>query len=298
MSEEASAGEEGRQGQPFIIRQGKADSKDSINIEVFTPPRSMEGSPPYDSERMPSRPNPQFSNYDTASEEGGLGRGEFAAPASSGFAMTFKETYNVCISMAFLLSMMMLFLPKATSAQEIKLLVRGDDFGMTQGSLVAFERAFNEGVLTCGSLLVQPPWFEGAADLYRKNPGWCIGVHLSLVGEWRGYSWRPVLPWDKVSSLVDEDGFLYKHPKNLFKRNPKIEEIDAELRAQINLARKKGVNVQYLDTHYMGLADYPGLSEVIKKIGRDYNLPLSSRMGEKRVRGIYRVPLKEKRRRP
>jgi len=67
MSEEASAGEEGRQGQPFIIRQGKADSKDSINIKVFTPPRSMELSPPYDSERMPSRPDPQFSNYDTAS---------------------------------------------------------------------------------------------------------------------------------------------------------------------------------------------------------------------------------------
>lgn len=145
---------------------------------------------------------------------------------------------------AFLLAVIMiLFLPKVASAQDIKLIVRGDDFGMTQGSLAAFQKGFNEGVLTCGSLLVIAPWFEGAAELCRKNPQWCIGVHLSLIREWRGYRWRLVLPWDKVLSIVDEDGFFYRYPEELFERNPKIEEIDAELRAQVDLAKKKGVNV-------------------------------------------------------
>ncbi len=100
---------------------------------------------------------------------------------------------------------------------DIRLIVRGDDLGMTQGSLAAFEKAFNEGVLTCASILVCAPWFEGAADLCRRNHTWCTGVHLALVGEWRGYRWRPVLPWDKVSSLVDEDGFLYAYPDELWK---------------------------------------------------------------------------------
>jgi len=68
MREEASAGEEDIQSIPLIILKEKAVSKDSRNIRVFSPPRSMEGSPPYDSERMPSRPNPQFSNYDPVSE--------------------------------------------------------------------------------------------------------------------------------------------------------------------------------------------------------------------------------------
>jgi predicted glycoside hydrolase/deacetylase ChbG (UPF0249 family) len=93
---------------------------------------------------------------------------------------------------------------------------------------------------------------------------------------------------------VDADGFLYKHPKELFKHNPKIEEIDAELRAQINLVKKKGVNIPYIDTHYMGLADFPGLSDAIKKIGRDYDLVIPSQMGEKRVSGVYRVPVEQK----
>jgi predicted glycoside hydrolase/deacetylase ChbG (UPF0249 family) len=41
----------------------------------------------------------------------------------------------------------MFILPKFTYAQHIKLIIRGDDFGMTQGFLVAFEKAFNEGIL-------------------------------------------------------------------------------------------------------------------------------------------------------
>ena len=197
--------------------------------------------------------------------------------------------------MGVLFSLIIMFLlPTISHAQDIRLIVRGDDFGMTQGSVRAFEKAFNEGVLTCGALLVQPPWFGAAAELARKNPRWCIGVHLSLVGEWRGYNWRPVLPWDKVSSLVDEDGFLFKDPRELFKHNPKIEEIDAELRAQMNLAKKKGVGVQYIDTHYMGIDDYPGLKGIIQKIGHDYNLPISSQMGEKRLGGVYRVPVEKK----
>ena len=161
--------------------------------------------------------------------------------------------------------------------------------GMTHGSLVAFEKAFKEGILTCASIQTTAPWFEGAAELCKKNSGWCVGVHLSIIGEWRGYRWRPALPWSKVPSIVDEDGFLYRHPEELFSHKPKIEEIEAEFRAQIRLALKKGVNVQYLDTHYLGYSSYTGIEEVFKKLAREYNLPISGMMGETRFRGVYRV---------
>jgi len=182
----------------------------------------------------------------------------------------------------------------AAQAQEVKLIVRGDDLGMTQGSLVAFEKAFNQGVLTSGAMVVPGPWLEAAAELARRNPGWCIGVHLCLVGEWRGFRWRPVLPWDQVRSMVDADGYLYTSPRELFGRQPKLEEIDAELRAQINLAKKRGVNVQYLDLHYVSPSQYPGLGDVIKKLGADYNLPISSQMGETRTASVYTTPLDQK----
>jgi hypothetical protein len=58
---------------------------------------------------------------------------------------------------------------KAEPQTDTKLIIRGDDMGMTQGSLVAFEKAFNEGVLTCASIQVPAPWFEGHS--YRRMEG-------------------------------------------------------------------------------------------------------------------------------
>ncbi len=176
-----------------------------------------------------------------------------------------------------------IFTAAATAnARDIRLIIRGDDMGMTQGSLIAFEKAFNEGVLTCASVQPAAPWFEGAAELCGKNPGWCTGVHLTLVAEWRGYRWRPVLPWDKVSSLVDEDGYFYRCPDELWAHKPKLAEIEAEFRAQVELAKKKGLNVQYVDTHYMSPGD-PKLGNIVKNIGRDYNVPVSALSREKRL---------------
>ncbi|MGW8181765.1 MAG: ChbG/HpnK family deacetylase, partial [bacterium] len=192
------------------------------------------------------------------------------------------------------ISFLILSMTRMTNGQDIKLIIRGDDMGMTQGSLVAFKRAFNQGVLTCGSIIVPAPWFEGAAALCKKNQSWCVGVHLCLVGEWQGYRWRPVLPWSNVPTLVDKDGFFYGSPNELWAHNPRIEEIDAELNAQVELAIRKGINVQYLDTHYMGLSSYPSLKQIILEIGRHYRVPISSRLGEKRCRGVYKVPVEQK----
>ncbi len=77
---------------------------------------------------------------------------------------------------------MIFIITTGTMAAEIRMIVRGDDLGMTQGSLVAFERAYKQGVLTCASLLVCGPWFEGTTGLLKSNSGLCAGVHLSLVG--------------------------------------------------------------------------------------------------------------------
>ena len=180
-------------------------------------------------------------------------------------------------------------------ADEIRLIVRGDDLGVTQASLIAFEKAFREGVLTCASLLACAPWFEGGAAVCRNNSGLCAGVHLSLIGEWQGYRWRPVLPWNKVSSLVNEDGFLFRYPEELIGRKPKLEEIEAEWRAQIALAQKR-MKVEYLDAHYLGFSQYPGMEDLVRKIARDLGLPVSGWMGERRIPGIYKGPVEEKKR--
>ena len=176
---------------------------------------------------------------------------------------------------------------------EIRLIVRGDDLGMSQSSLIAFEQALNEGILTSASIQTCAPWFEGAAELCVKNPGWCIGIHLCLVGEWRGYRWRPVLPWDQVSSIVDEDGYLYTSPDELNAHNPNIDDVEKEMRAQIDLAIKRGIVIQYLDNHYGAVESVPGGRELLLQLSKDYNVPISGFNNEKRV-SIYTTDIDQK----
>jgi predicted glycoside hydrolase/deacetylase ChbG (UPF0249 family) len=203
--------------------------------------------------------------------------------------MAMKRKKSVC----FLLSVLLISLLMAPLcfAGDIRLIIRGDDLGMTQGSIVAFEKGFKEGVLTCASLLMVAPWFEAAADLIRRNPGWCIGVHLCLVGEWQGYRWRPVLPWSRVPSLVDADGFLHRTPEELWAGKPKPEEIEAEFRAQIDLSLNRGVKLQYLDLHYAANED---VKKAVRKLSKEYNLPISGTLGEKYAISVYKTPVDQK----
>ena len=205
-----------------------------------------------------------------------------------------KHVLGKLFTAAILFVPAIVFIPCASHSQNIRMVVRGDDMGMTQGSLAAFEKAFNEGVLTSGAIQVPAPWFEGAADLCKKNPRWCTGVHLTLCGEWIGCRWRPVLPWDKVRTMVDSDGFFYTHPDSLFSRKPNIKEIEAEFRAQIELAKRKGINVQYIDAHYFGYTQYPGLEDLVKKLGKEYKVPISGMMNETRFGGVYMTPVPQK----
>lgn len=167
----------------------------------------------------------------------------------------------------------------------IRLILRGDDIGMTQGSIVAVKKSFDDGVLTCASFIAPAPWFPAAAKVASENESWCTGVHLCLFGEWEGYRWRPVLARNLVPSLVDEDGYLHQHPRDLFAKKPPLAEIEAEFRAQIDLAKRQGLRVQYIDTHMMGPADstYPGFTAMFERLSRDYDLPVSSLLGEQRV---------------
>ena len=174
------------------------------------------------------------------------------------------------------------------------LIIRGDDLGMTHGSIEAFEEAITKGILTCASIQVPAPWFEAAVELTRRHSQFCFGVHMTLIAEWRGYRWRPVSPWDEVPSLVDEDGFLHTSPENLLAGDPRPEEIEAELRAQIDLALKKGVPVSYLDQHYINFDILPQGRQIKEKLSKEYGLPISGKIDEKRASGIYSVPVEKK----
>jgi predicted glycoside hydrolase/deacetylase ChbG (UPF0249 family) len=179
------------------------------------------------------------------------------------------------------------------SKEPIQLIVRGDDLGMTHTCNMAVKKAFEEGILTCSSILVPAPWFEMAARMCRENPDWCIGVHVTLNGEWRDYRWKPILPVTEVPSLVDEDGYFYQTTEAFLAANPSLEEVEKELRAQVDMALKRKIDVQYIDTHMGTARATPELLDIVKRIALDYGVPISEGYNNDRL-SIYEVPYGQK----
>ncbi len=183
--------------------------------------------------------------------------------------------------------------PVELTEEPIQLIVRGDDLGMTHAANMAIKKAFEEGILTCSSILVPAPWFEMAARMCRENPDWCIGVHLTLNGEWRDYRWKPVLPVTEVPSLVDEDGYFYQTTEAFLTADPSLKDVEKELRAQVDLALKRKIDVQYIDTHMGTARATPELHAIVKRISLDYGVPISQGYEGDRL-SIYEVPYLQK----
>jgi predicted glycoside hydrolase/deacetylase ChbG (UPF0249 family) len=152
------------------------------------------------------------------------------------------------------------------------LIVHADDLGMMRSVNAASIKAFETGLVNSGSIMVPCPWLPDIAAYARKHPEADLGLHLTLTSEWTTYRWGPVLPKDRVSSLLDKSGYLYlTESEAAAHANPN--EVEAEIRAQIERARSFGIQPSHLDSHMGTLYQNKSLFEVLLRVAREYKLP-------------------------
>jgi hypothetical protein len=131
----------------------------------------------------------------------------------------------------------------------VRLLTRGDDLGSTHTANVAICDAFRDGILKNASIMVPCPAFEEAAAVIADEPGLCCGLHCTVTAEWDSLRWGPVLLPERVPSLVDARGHFFQTTQALHQNGPRLNEIMAELQAQLERARAVGINIRYADQH-------------------------------------------------
>jgi chitin disaccharide deacetylase len=153
------------------------------------------------------------------------------------------------------------------------LILHADDFGMNHSVNRATSEALEKHWITSASILVPCPWFLEAANFAKAHPEADLGIHQAVTSEWTTFRWGPVTSKDKVPSLLDAQGYLPLDTPDVDK-NAKPEEVETELRAQVDRARQFGVNITHLDSHMAALFSTTDLYKVYRKMGHNYGVPI------------------------
>jgi CubicO group peptidase (beta-lactamase class C family)/predicted glycoside hydrolase/deacetylase ChbG (UPF0249 family) len=163
-----------------------------------------------------------------------------------------------------------------------RLIVRGDDMGSSRSANLASIETFVNGIETSIELMVVTPWFPEAVQMLRKNTGIDVGLHLVITSEWDGIKWRPLT---NCPSLTDADGYFLpmmgpnqNYPGLAIMENHwRLEEIENEFRAQIELALRHVPQISHLSGHMGATGFNPDVAKMVAVLSEEYDLPVMSR---------------------
>lgn len=130
------------------------------------------------------------------------------------------------------------------------LIINADDFGMCRGANLAVMDLFKDekSALTSSTVMAPCAWAPEACKFAAENPELGIGVHLTFTSEWSNYRWAPVNS-KNTDSLRDEEGFMW-HESDQVEKNVDIDEVEGEIRAQVERCKKLGMTMpSHLDNH-------------------------------------------------
>ncbi len=177
------------------------------------------------------------------------------------------------------------------------LIVNADDFGMCHAENVATMDLLLGGHITSATAMPPCPWFKEAARFAHDHPEVAVGIHLTLTSEWKLYKWGPVLGATAVPSLVTPEGF-FPDDTPWVEAHAKPDEVEKELRAQIEHAVRLGLIPSHLDNHMgslYGLVTGRHFLDIVFKLCAEYGLPfrLPRHLSEQHMQTLAKERIQE-----
>ena len=125
-------------------------------------------------------------------------------------------------------------------------ILNADDFGMCHAANTAIIELLEAGRIDSTTLMVPCAWAPEALAFAASRTDLDVGVHLVLTSEWTDYRWRPLT--GATTTLVDEAGYF---PAGVLaiEELASIDDVAAEIAAQLRVALDAGVDVTHLDNH-------------------------------------------------
>ena len=151
------------------------------------------------------------------------------------------------------------------------LIIHADDGGLCHSVNQSIISSLEKGIVSSTSLMAPCPQFNEITDYLKDNPQFDTGIHLTLTCEYPHYPWGPVADKNKVKSLVNPNDYLW-HSVEEFVQNAKVEDVETELRAQIELVLEAGIQPSHLDSHMGTVFMDLRFIETYVKLGLEYQI--------------------------
>src|SRR5690349_13292311 len=140
------------------------------------------------------------------------------------------------------------------------LILHVDDAGMSYDSNEGAIEALTKGASTSVSVMMPCGWTPGFIHYLKQHPNIDAGLHLTLTSEWKDYRWVPLAGKNAVPGLTDSEGCLWPSVEAVVK-HASADEVEKEIRAQLDRARTMGFEPTHLDTHMGTVYDSPEFLE-------------------------------------
>jgi predicted glycoside hydrolase/deacetylase ChbG (UPF0249 family) len=133
--------------------------------------------------------------------------------------------------------------------------------------------ATTKGVATSLSMMMPCPWIPGFFHYLKDHPDMDAGLHLTFTSEWKDYRWGPVTGKLASPGLCDTEGALWPTVEELNK-HATADEIEAEIRAQVDRARAMGFEPTHMDSHMGAIFSRAEYLARYVKVGVEFRIPV------------------------
>ena len=120
--------------------------------------------------------------------------------------------------------------------------------------------------------MMPTPWVPHAVAWIKATKA-DAGLHLTLTSEWKSYRWGPLAGKPAVPGLVDPEGALWPNVASVVK-HATADEVEREIRAQLDRARTMGFEPTHFDSHMGTLFASDAFKERYIKVGIEQKIPV------------------------
>lgn len=152
------------------------------------------------------------------------------------------------------------------------IMLHADDIGMCPEANIAAEEQLVNDQIQSAAVMIPCPNAKEFIDWAIAHPHMDIGLHLTLTSEWKEHRWGPTSDKTDVPGLLDPQSKLWRSVPEVI-QHASAEEVEKEIRAQIEQSIAWGYTPDHIDTHMGTLYADPDYIRAYIKVAQEYGIP-------------------------